>query len=116
MGEGPRLLAGGIGIAPFLSMIRQAVYEAAERQIYLSYSSRYPNSAGYLNDLEGLESCHLNLHVVPLTDAMDAPEVDMQGFWGNSRKDGSARYRVATELRGAAGSAPALPLRLVHER
>lgn len=59
------LLVGGIGIAPFISMIRQAVHERSERQIYLFYSNRYPNSAAYLNELKDLESCHPNLHVVP---------------------------------------------------
>lgn len=59
------LLAGGIGIAPFLSMIRQAVHDRSERQIYLFYSNRYPNSVAYLSELKDLESCHRNLHVVP---------------------------------------------------
>src|SRR6516162_8576873 len=36
------LLAGGIGITPFLSMIRQATQDKAPHQIYLFYSNNRP--------------------------------------------------------------------------
>ena len=59
------LLAGGIGIAPFLSMIRQAIHYRAERPIYLFYSNRHPRVAAYLDELRRFASCHPNLHFVP---------------------------------------------------
>lgn len=58
-------LAGGIGIAPFRSMIRQAVHGRTRRAIYLFYSNRRPEAAAYLDELNQLASCHPNLHVVP---------------------------------------------------
>jgi len=52
------LLAGGIGITPFMSMIRHALHDAAKRRLVLLYSNRQPRDAAYLAELQQLASRH----------------------------------------------------------
>lgn len=52
------LIAGGIGITPFMSMIRQALHEGPARRLVLLYSNRQPRDAAYLAELQQLESRH----------------------------------------------------------
>jgi ferredoxin-NADP reductase len=42
-------LAGGIGITPFLSIIRQAGHDKSPHQMYLFYSNRRPEDAAFLD-------------------------------------------------------------------
>lgn len=44
-------IAGGIGIAPFMSMIRAKIQNNLPYKIYLFYSNRRPEDAAYLNEL-----------------------------------------------------------------
>lgn len=48
------LVAGGIGITPFLSMIRSADAERSSRAMTLLYYNRNRESAAYLQELEGI--------------------------------------------------------------
>jgi len=48
------LVAGGIGITPFMSILRQAAHEASRRPISLIYSNRRPEDAAFLDELEEL--------------------------------------------------------------
>jgi ferredoxin-NADP reductase len=52
------LIAGGIGITPYISMVRQALRDGAMRQLVLLYSSRQPREAAYLTELQALEARH----------------------------------------------------------
>lgn len=45
-------LTGGIGITPFLSIIRQATRENLPHQLYLFYSNRRPEDAAFLDLLQ----------------------------------------------------------------
>lgn len=47
-------LAGGIGITPFVSILRHAVHDAAPRVIKLLYSNRQPGDAPFLQELQQL--------------------------------------------------------------
>jgi ferredoxin-NADP reductase len=47
-------LAGGIGITPFMSMLRQAVREGLARPLFLLYSNRRPQDAPFLDELQTL--------------------------------------------------------------
>ena len=51
-------IAGGIGITPFMSMIRQALHEGSGRRLVLLYSNRQPRDAAYLAELQQLASRH----------------------------------------------------------
>ncbi len=63
------MLAGGIGITPFLSIIKQAVHDKEQRELFLFYANRRPEEAAFLPDLEGLARSAQTFHFVPtLTD------------------------------------------------
>lgn len=47
-------IAGGIGITPFMSMLRQAAEDRSPRQLFLAYSNRRPEDAAYLDELQKL--------------------------------------------------------------
>ncbi|HEX5093416.1 MAG TPA: FAD-dependent oxidoreductase [Burkholderiales bacterium] len=49
-------IAGGIGITPFMSMLRQAAHEGSDRQFRLVYSNRRPEDAAFLEELQELEA------------------------------------------------------------
>lgn len=49
------LLAGGIGITPFRSMILQASFERLPHKIYLFYSNRRPEDSAFLTELEKIQ-------------------------------------------------------------
>lgn len=48
-------IAGGIGITPFMSMLRQAAHDGSGRQFRLVYSNRRPEDAAFLDELMDLE-------------------------------------------------------------
>jgi ferredoxin-NADP reductase len=49
------LVAGGIGITPFISMLRHAAHEPVRRRITLLYSNRRPEDSAFLAELQQLE-------------------------------------------------------------
>ncbi len=53
-------IAGGIGITPFMSMIRQATRDHLAQEIVLLYSNRRPEDAAFLAELEAAR--HANPH------------------------------------------------------
>jgi len=48
-------IAGGIGITPFMSMLRQAAEERSPQPLFLAYSNRRPEDAAFLDELQQLE-------------------------------------------------------------
>ena len=57
-------LAGGIGITPFLSIVRQADHDHLPHQLYLFYSNRRPEDAPFLETLQNLEKTNPNFHLI----------------------------------------------------
>ena len=49
-------IAGGIGITPFMSMLRQAAHDRLGHCFFLLYSNRRPEHAAFLHELQRLES------------------------------------------------------------
>lgn len=58
-------LAGGIGIAPFSSMILNAEKEGLQHQFYLFYANQRLESAAFLKHLQELEKKALNFRFIP---------------------------------------------------
>ncbi len=58
-------LAGGIGITPFMSMIRQASYEKSAQKIFLFYSNRTVAQTAFLADLRQLAKENENFNFIP---------------------------------------------------
>lgn len=76
-------LAGGIGITPFMSMLREAAHEGSTRQLCLVYSNRSPQDAAFLQELQGLEERVTGFRLV--TTMTDVSPSD--GAWkGETRK------------------------------
>ncbi|APX26181.1 MULTISPECIES: ferredoxin--NADP reductase [Salipiger] len=81
-------LAGGIGITPFRSMIRDAVRHAPTRDTYLFYSNRNPADAAFLSEFEQASANNPGLKLV--ATMTDAP--DWQGDRGFITREMIERY------------------------
>ena len=57
------MIAGGIGIAPFRSMIIEAVTKGSSRKILLFYSIRTLEDAAFKRELDDLETSHEELSI-----------------------------------------------------
>jgi ferredoxin-NADP reductase len=64
-------IAGGIGIAPFLSMISYATAEKLRHPIVLFYANRYIEDATFIDDLWSLERANPRLRFVPILTRTD---------------------------------------------
>lgn len=58
------LIAGGIGITPFVSILRRATREEPERSITLLYSNRQPQDSAFLAELQHLAQDHSSFRLV----------------------------------------------------
>jgi ferredoxin-NADP reductase len=74
-------VAGGIGITPFISMLRQAAHDRLDQRLLLLYSNRRPEDAAFLAELRELErrNSRFSLHAT-MTD-MDKSTM----AWGGER-------------------------------
>jgi ferredoxin-NADP reductase len=88
------LIAGGIGITPFISMLRQATQDRSSRRLRLVYSNRRPEDAAFLAELQGLEGRNANFRLL-------ATMTDMRNSARNW--DGETRLVDAGLLQRSAG-------------
>lgn len=58
------MLVGGIGVTPFVSIIKDALHRNLPHQLYLFYSNRTPQDAPFLAELEELRQKHKNFKLV----------------------------------------------------
>src|SRR5947209_182069 len=58
-------LAAGIGITPFLSMLRHAVVQKRFQQLYLFYENRHPEDAAFLSELLEMKALNPNFRFIP---------------------------------------------------
>ena len=72
-------LAGGIGITPFLSIIRQATRENAPHQLYLFYSNCRPEDAAFLKILAQTTKQNPNFHLIATMTEMEKSRREWQG-------------------------------------
>ena len=63
------LLAGGIGITPFRSMIRHAAHERLPHKLFLFYANRHPEDAPFLEELSAIEKENVNFTFIPTMTA-----------------------------------------------
>lgn len=72
VGRDAVLNAGGIGITPFVSILRQAAQQRPERQFVLVYSNRQARDAAYLDELLALAATYPGLRVIATLTQADA--------------------------------------------
>ena len=64
-------IAGGIGVTPFLSMIRHAAHARLPHRLCLLYSNRRPEDAPFLAELFDLADANPNFRFVPTMTEID---------------------------------------------
>jgi ferredoxin-NADP reductase len=72
-------IAGGSGVTPFMSMIRQIVDFGRDRTIYLFYGSRTADDVIFHEELDRIARSHKNIRYVPV---IEKPEKGYKGQAG----------------------------------
>lgn len=85
-------IAGGIGVAPFLSMVRQTTHEGTPRRISPFYSNRRPEDAPFLAELQELEGLNSNFQFIPTMTQVFTSQHQWTGETSYLRKDTIAKY------------------------
>lgn len=73
------LIAGGIGITPFRSIVRRAAHEKLPHRILLFYGNKSPEDAAFLEEFEAIRRDNPNFVFVP---TMDEPSPSWHGETG----------------------------------
>lgn len=75
-------IAGGIGITPFMSMLRQAAQDKLPQRLLLIYSNRRPEDAAFLAELQQLERRNPNFRLVATMTEMAKSALPWNGETG----------------------------------
>jgi len=75
-------MAGGIGITPFMSMLRHAAHSALPHSLVLLYSSRRPEDSAFLSELQRLEGRNPNFRLVVTMTRMGESRLPWSGEKG----------------------------------
>ena len=80
------LIAGGIGITPFRSMLLQADHERLEHRLFLAYSNRRREHAAFLGELQALEQRNDRFRLLALMTDTDGilDEQKLERFAGGA--------------------------------
>lgn len=76
------LLAGGIGITPFLSIARQAAHDRLPHRIYLFYANYRPEDAAFLDSLAALEKANPRFRLIATMTGMERSSAPWSGETG----------------------------------
>ncbi len=90
-------LAGGIGVTPFISIIKQVAHEASGREIVLLYANRRPEDAAFLQPLHALAGTTRTFRFVPTFTSADV-DASVEGDRG--RIDAGMLARHVPDVRG----------------
>lgn len=86
------LLAGGIGITPFRSMVAHAAHEHLPHRLYLFYSNRRPEDAAFLDELRAMQRDNPQYTLIGTMTAMDTAHRPWQGETGVIDRELLAKY------------------------
>ena len=86
-------IAGGIGITPFMSIVRQATEDRLQQRLVLLYSNRRPEDTAYLAELQELERNNPNYR---LTATMTLMGSSSQAWTGSLGQINEAFVKRAT--------------------
>jgi ferredoxin-NADP reductase len=91
-------IAGGIGITPFSSIVRQADHDHAPHKLYLFYSNRRPKDTPFLGILQNLEKTNPNFRFIATMTEMPRSNKTWNGDTGRINKEMLSKY--LNDLRG----------------
>src|SRR5215469_4648603 len=91
-------LAGGIGITPFSSIVRQADHDRAQHKLYLFYSNRRPEDAPFMEVLQNLEKTNPNFRFIATMTDMPRSKETWNGETGLINQEMLSKY--LNDLRG----------------
>lgn len=89
-------IAGGIGITPFVSMLRHATAGARQQRLVLLYSNRRPEDSAFLSELQRLEGENRHFRLVATMTRMQDSRLPWMGETG--RIDEALLKRVTAQL------------------
>lgn len=90
-------LAGGIGITPFVSIIRQATHDRAPHRLYLFYGNRRPEDAAFLDVLTEIQAQNPNFRLIATMSEMEKSHREWKGETGFIDKAMLAKHLPALE-------------------
>lgn len=91
-------LAGGIGITPFLSILRQADHDRLPHKLHLFYSNRRPEDAPFLEALQVLARSNPNFQLIRTMTEVERSKRDWNGETGPINQKMLSRH--LTNLQG----------------
>ena len=91
-------LAGGIGVTPFSSIVRQADHDRAPHKLYLFYSNRRPEDAPFVEVLQNLEKTNPQFSFIATMTEMRRSKKTWNGETGRIDQEMLSKY--LNELRG----------------
>ena len=86
------ILAGGIGITPFRSMLYQATTANTGHRLFLFYSNRRPEDAAFLAELQELAKQHSNFTLAATMTDLEKSKVPWNGEKGFINKEMLVKY------------------------
>lgn len=91
------LLAGGIGITPFRSIVLSAAKERLPHRIFLFYSNRRPEDAPFLDELQQVERQNPNFKFVGTMTNMERSHRAWEGETGHINNEMLSRYLAGSD-------------------
>lgn len=90
-------IAGGIGILPFISMVRYVLGGKLRYEMYLFYSNRRPEDTIYHEELAGYTLKYSQLKYIPTMTNMKQSTEKWSGEEGRISKEMIEKYLIAVE-------------------
>jgi len=75
-------IAGGIGITPFMSMLRDAAQQQRQQDLLLLYSNRRPEDSAFLSELQQLSQHNPRFKLIATMTNMDDSSQEWSGATG----------------------------------
>jgi ferredoxin-NADP reductase len=86
------MLVGGIGITPFMSMIKSATEKKLPHKIFLFYSNRRPEDTAFLDELKKLQTVNQNFVFIPTMTNMEKSAESWEGETGYINREMIERH------------------------